>query len=601
MFSRTLVAAVLLLLSSGLAFPQSAANVLVVANRNAPDSLRVADRYARARGIAQDQVLRLDMPSSEEIEREQFDRAIQTPIATWLYAHAAQDRILYLVLTKGVPLRIRGSSGRNGTVASVDSELTLLYRRLTGVAAPVAGAIPNPYFLDRFDAARARLFTHDAFDIYLVARLDGFTVADVEGVIDRGMAPSREGRILLDQKGGLETAGGDAWLRQAADWLKAAGWGDRVVLQSTSQVLTGEKQVLGYYSWGSNDPAISARHLGLQFVPGALAAMFVSTDARTFQEPPADWNIGPWSDRRRFFANSPQSLTGDLIRDGVTGAAGHVAEPFLDATIRPDILFPAYASGFNLVEAFYMAMPSLSWQTVVVGDPLCTPFARKTLQPSDLDKGVDANTGWPTAFAARRTAAMLALYPTNRPEAVKAMLKAQALDGRNDLPGAVAALEEATRLDDSLVAGHMLLATMYERGGQYEKGAERYRRILASNPENALALNNLAYHLAVRQHKPKEALPLAEKAYSQSGADATVADTLGWVYHLVGRDPDAIRLLGAALREQSGQAEIHLHAAVVHAALGHIESARTELAQALKLDPSLASNPEAVGLKGRIK
>ena len=79
-------------------------------------------------------------------------------------------------------------------------------------------------------------------------------------------------------------------------------------------------------------------------MPGAIAGMFVSTDGRTFKEPPAAWTIGPWTDRARFFAGSPQSLAGDLIREGVTGVAGHVAEPFLDATIRPDILFPAYLS-----------------------------------------------------------------------------------------------------------------------------------------------------------------------------------------------------------------------------------------------------------------
>ena len=66
---------------------------------------------------------------------------------------------------------------------------------------------------------------------------------------------------------------------------------------------------------------------------------------RTFREPPADWTIGNWDDKQSYFAGSPQSLTGDLIHAGVTGMAGHVAEPFLDATIRPDLLFPAYVTG----------------------------------------------------------------------------------------------------------------------------------------------------------------------------------------------------------------------------------------------------------------
>ena len=29
-----------------------------------------------------------------------------------------------------------------------------------------------------------------------------------------------------------------------------------------------------------------------------------------------------------------------------------------------------------LAESFYLAMPYVSWQTVVIGDPLCAPFRK---------------------------------------------------------------------------------------------------------------------------------------------------------------------------------------------------------------------------------
>jgi len=38
---------------------------------------------------------------------------------------------------------------------------------------------------------------------------------------------------------------------------------------------------------------------------------------------------------------------------------------------RPDILFPAYLKGRNLAESYYLSIPGLSWQNVVLGDPLC--------------------------------------------------------------------------------------------------------------------------------------------------------------------------------------------------------------------------------------
>ena len=41
-------------------------------------------------------------------------------------------------------------------------------------------------------------------------------------------------------------------------------------------------------------------------------------------------------------------------------------------TPRPDLLLPAYYSGRNLAESYYLAMRSLSWQNIVLGDPLCS-------------------------------------------------------------------------------------------------------------------------------------------------------------------------------------------------------------------------------------
>jgi len=114
-------------------------------------------------------------------------------------------------------------------------------------------------------------FSHQAFDLYLVTRLDGSTVEDVIGLIARGAAPVREGRILLDQKDGLIDALGNGCLKAAADRLTSSAYGNRVVLETTSRVLSGQKNVPGYYSWGSHDWAITTRRFGFGFAPGAIA------------------------------------------------------------------------------------------------------------------------------------------------------------------------------------------------------------------------------------------------------------------------------------------------------------------------------------------
>src|SRR5512135_699481 len=164
---------------------QTGDNVLLVVNQASADSVRVAEHYARVRGVPQAQVVRLTVDATaDDIDRGAFERDIQAPIAAWLRRNSAQDRILYLVLTKGIPLRVRGTQGQDGTVASVDSELTLLYRRLTGETPAPIGRISNPYYLGDAPIEQAKTFSHQAVDLYLVTRLDGYTVDDVIGLID---------------------------------------------------------------------------------------------------------------------------------------------------------------------------------------------------------------------------------------------------------------------------------------------------------------------------------------------------------------------------------------------------------------------------------
>jgi tetratricopeptide (TPR) repeat protein len=52
-----------------------------------------------------------------------------------------------------------------------------------------------------------------------------------------------------------------------------------------------------------------------------------------------------------------------------------VFEPYLEFLHRPDLLLEALSRGEDLVDAAYYALPVLSWQSIVVGDPLYRPFA----------------------------------------------------------------------------------------------------------------------------------------------------------------------------------------------------------------------------------
>lgn len=590
------------LASSGTAGAQTAENVVVVVNDESVVSRQVAEYYVAKRGIPARNVVHLRTSSEESIERSAYVATIEQPIGAAIVREGLQDRALYLVLTKGVPLRVNGTSGPNGTVASVDSELTLLYRRMLGQTPAVTGRIDNPYFLGDRDLSQARPFSHRDGDIFLVSRLDGFTLADIRALIDKGTAPTREGRVVLDQQDKLVDRAGESWLDLAARRLTAAGFGDRVVLDTTVQGVRDVTSVLGYYSWGSNDPRNRARSYGMGFVPGAVAATFVSTDARTFAEPPADWvPSGDWNDRRGFFAGSPQSLIGDLIREGLTGAAGHVAEPYLQSTIRPQVLFPAYFGGFNLVEAFYLAMPHLSWQTVVIGDPLTRPFTKAALSRAEIEEPVDPQTGMPGIFSKHVLTALAAQLPGIPSRALALAVRADTAIARADFAGATSSFEEATELAPQFAGAQFQLAGLYERQGNKDAAVERYRRVVDLQPRNALALNNLAYLTATHLKRPADALPLAQRAMGLAPQNPIIGDTLGWIQYLLGDTATAVRIIGAAAKAAPNNAEIRLHAAVVSAATGARAAAEFELGEALRLDPSLEKSPDVSALRQQLE
>ncbi len=341
---------------------QGPSNVLLVANDNSPVSRSIAEYYQLRRSIPSKNVCRIRASTAEEISRADYDQTVSLPIRRCLINNGLVESIFYIVTTKGVPLRVAGTQEIGGTVAAVDSELALLYSDIKNNAPhSLPGVVGNPFF----GKVNAR-FSHPEFPIYLVTRLAAYDFPAVRGLIDRSLQARNQGKFVLDARRGFGEKGDD-WLLDAALHLPK----DRVVVDQTMAVLYEQKDVIGFASWGSNDKSRHRRHLGFQWLPGAIMTEFVSTNARTFERPPDGWNITDWADRLHYWAGSPQSLIADYIEEGASGAAGNVAEPYLEFNVRPDILLPAYANGRNLAESYYLAMPALSWQGVVVGDPLC--------------------------------------------------------------------------------------------------------------------------------------------------------------------------------------------------------------------------------------
>ena len=82
-----------------------------------------------------------------------------------------------------------------------------------------------------------------------------------------------------------------------------------------------------------------------------------------------------------------------------------------------------------------------------------------------------------------------------------------------------------------------------------------------------------------------------------------VADTLGWIHHLLGDDrtaaPQAARKGSGRLSPRTSTPLVH--AAAIHAGLNDLVKARKDLDAAVKADPKAADRPDVKTLRDKIK
>ena len=382
--------------------------VLLVVNKNSPVSRAVAEDYALKREVrnilsihCQDSAL---STKKETITLADYIRSIENPIRGYLASHTNID---FIVLTKGIPIRITGAamgscdehSQEPANIRghpSMDSYLAALdYTNLPGllkIQIAGSGAIGCAYSNRYWNATEP--FSHAKFGGYLVTRLDGYTEADAEALVSRALAAEQNiaqilthGKVLLDVEpifglGDKATQPGpitstnivtesaysefNADMRHAYDVLTNRGI--PVELDLTTKFIGGRSNLLGYFSWGSNDERSwesndfysTNAYLSLYFAPGAVSDTAVSTSARTFLP-----------------TTGGQSLMVDLIAHGLTGAKGYTDEPLLQAIASPTIVFDRYTAGYTLAESFYAASHFVGWEDVVIGDPLCSPYLGK--------------------------------------------------------------------------------------------------------------------------------------------------------------------------------------------------------------------------------
>ena len=141
----------------------------------------------------------------------------------------------------------------------------------------------------------------------------------------------------------------------------------------------------------------------------------------------------------------------------------------------------------------------------------------------------------------------------------------------------------------STVEGRLLLGMVEEEAGNYNTAIEHYRAVTEADPNNVVALNNLAYRLANNANQPDAALQFARQAKEIAPDNPSVSDTLGWAFYCKGIYPSALVHLEQAAAKDSG-ALVQYHLAMAYAKAGDRDRARQALQLALRKNPNL---PEA--------
>ncbi|HEX8069981.1 MAG TPA: tetratricopeptide repeat protein [Pyrinomonadaceae bacterium] len=153
---------------------------------------------------------------------------------------------------------------------------------------------------------------------------------------------------------------------------------------------------------------------------------------------------------------------------------------------------------------------------------------------------------------------------------------------------AVAAAQELLKLvpadqPELTMQALLMLSSAQERAGDFKNAEASLRRILAKDPANATALNNLGYFLAERNERLEEALDMTKRAVKAEPTNASFLDSLGWVYYKLGQLDEAERYLSDAARRNARSVAINEHLGDLHQRRGKTTEAQAAWRKALSL------------------
>jgi tetratricopeptide (TPR) repeat protein len=104
--------------------------------------------------------------------------------------------------------------------------------------------------------------------------------------------------------------------------------------------------------------------------------------------------------------------------------------------------------------------------------------------------------------------------------------------------------------------------------GRGNEGVTWLNKALAKDPENANALNSMGYILAEQGLMLDRALSLCKKALTLRKDNPAYLDSVGWVYHRMGLEKQALTFLKKAVDAEPDNLDFRIHLVEVERSLG---------------------------------
>ncbi len=164
---------------------------------------------------------------------------------------------------------------------------------------------------------------------------------------------------------------------------------------------------------------------------------------------------------------------------------------------------------------------------------------------------------------------------------------------------AIGFLDQELKKHNGNLTIHFKLATVFQQQNNLIEAEKHYKTILASDPENALVLNNLAW-LYLQKNNP-EALALAERAYQLASDSASVADTYGSVLVKQGHLKRGISVLEKATELAPGAYDIQYHLAEAYSSNGKPQQAIKILQRIIETEQDFPEKNAAITLLKALK